>query len=468
MNKTDLKSLEIKKLIETSIVYKDYMTIDLIGIFFHQIMIYATNFYIIKNNKKTYIGKINFPFLNNEYVKEIPTLNFDDSIRRKTSTIHKIIKFIQFFFPFSSSIDIEGEGNAFFEKKIFIVRNFFKYKFNQTLNTKIFIKDKPGQIHNLQILLEKIAIVIDIKEKDDFILNFIKYVNSYISQKPVLSKSDILIVGSNTNLISRINSAIYLSQGKKVICISHGEHSPYVIDEPSTGYGEFSYCRDYINFGRELDYSQLKYAYPIMKLPTVHYRNSKIIKSYYKNHKNIKYINLKNSTKKLYIPTIFSGNARYGPFRDIEDDLYQKWQNSIMSLDYNINYKIHPKNKNEPQSNYQKIVRKNLKDILNKYDFYLLDYISTASALCVATDKPIIYFNIGQRNLLKEAKELLKKRTFWVDIDLNKDLSFQINKAIKDFNEIKKSYVNHYTEKYSLSENNKSAIDILEEILNKT
>ena len=139
-----------------------------------------------------------------------------------------------------------------------------------------------------------------------------------------------------------------------------------------------------------------------------------------------------------------------------------------MSLDYNINYKIHPKNKIEPQSNYQKIVRKNLKDILNKYDFYLLDYISTASALCVATDKPIIYFNLGQRNLLKEAKELLKKRTFWVDIDFDKDLSFQINKAIKDFNEIKKSYVNHYTEKYSLSENNKSTIDILEEILNKT
>ena len=33
MNNKDLKSLEIKKLIESFIVYKDYMTIDLIGIF---------------------------------------------------------------------------------------------------------------------------------------------------------------------------------------------------------------------------------------------------------------------------------------------------------------------------------------------------------------------------------------------------------------------------------------------------
>ena len=34
MNKIDLKSLEIKKLIESSIVCKDYTEIDLIGFFF--------------------------------------------------------------------------------------------------------------------------------------------------------------------------------------------------------------------------------------------------------------------------------------------------------------------------------------------------------------------------------------------------------------------------------------------------
>ena len=34
MNKIDLKSLEIKKLIESSIVCKDYTEIDLIGVFF--------------------------------------------------------------------------------------------------------------------------------------------------------------------------------------------------------------------------------------------------------------------------------------------------------------------------------------------------------------------------------------------------------------------------------------------------
>ena len=421
MNKIDLKSLEIKKLIESSIVCKDYTEIDLIGVFFHQIMIYGTNFYIIKNNNKNYIGKINFPFLNNEYVKKIPNLNFHENTKRKDTITFKIIKFIQSFFSHKISIDIEAEGNAFFEKKRFLINNFFKYKFNQSLNKKIFIKNKSEQILNLKNLLEKIARLINIKETNKFVLNFVNYVETYISQNPIFTKSDILIVGSNTNLISRINSSVYLSQGKKVIAISHGEHSPFILDEPSTGYGEFSYCSDYINFGRELDYSQLKHAYPLMKFPNIHYRNSKIIKTYYKNKINIEHVHLKNNSKVLYVPTIFSGNMRYGPFRDIDDKKYQKWQEAVMNLNYNIFYKVHPKNKIKIKFKYKNIVKKNLKDILNKYDFYILDYVSTASALCVATDKPIIYFNLGQRNLFNEAEELLKKEPFglmWILIKI--------------------------------------------------
>ena len=76
-------------------------------------------------------------------------------------------------------------------------------------------------------------------------MNFIKYVNSYISKTPVLAKSDALVIGSNTNLLSRLNSAIYLSQGKKVISFSHGEHNSYVLDEPIIAYAEAAYCSDY-------------------------------------------------------------------------------------------------------------------------------------------------------------------------------------------------------------------------------
>jgi len=464
MNDINLKSLEIKKIIASSIIYKNYKNIDLINIFFHEIMIYATNFYMLKISKKNYIKKINFPFLNVLYVKNIPKLYFEN-FDRKYRLIYKIINFLQSFFLYNTKIDIES--NAQFQVKKFIIKNFFKYKFYQSINSKIFVADKDKQFDRIYALLEKISSVIEVKnKKNDFIFNFIKYVNSYISQTPVFAKSDTLIVGSNTNLLSRLNSAIYLSQGKKVISFSHGEHNSFILDEPVVGYAEMTYCSDYINFGKNPDFSKLKYSSPVMKLPKMHYRSSKIIKKYYKN-KNVIHKNLDKETKVLYVPTLFSGYMRYGPFRDMEDDLYEKWQNAIMKLDYNITYKLHPKNKITKPLKYKKISRKNLKNILNKYDFYILDYISTASALLIGTDKPVIFFNLGMRNLLEDAKYKLKKRVFWVDIDLDKDLNFQIKKAINDFNQIKKNYVNEYTKDYSFSANDKSDVEILERVLSK-
>ena len=68
---------------------------------------------------------------------------------------------------------------------------------------------------------------------------------------------------------------------------------------------------------------------------------------------------------------------RYGPFRDIDDKKISKMARSCNELpNYNIFYKVHPKNKIKIQFKYKNIVKKNLKDILNKYDFYILDYLS--------------------------------------------------------------------------------------------
>ena len=465
MNNIDLKSLEIKKLINSFVLYKDYKKIDLIGVFFHELMIYATNFYIIKNSKENYTQKINFPYTNSEYIKKLPKLDFKNNFNRKTNNIYKIVKFTQFFLPISNSIDIEDSIDL--DKKIFMLKNFFKYKFKNSSNKKFFLENEKEQLAHLKILLNNIAFILDIIAKDNFILNFIEYVNSYISQKPILAQSDILIVGSNQRLLARINSAIYLSQGKRVISISHGEHSSFVLDEPGIGYGELNYANDYINYGRNIDYEQLKYAFPIMKLPKIYFKSSRTIKNYYDKKKKINDIHLKNSSKILYIPTLTSGNIRYGPFRDIEDCLYEKWQASIMNLNYNVTYKNHPKNYTEEKIKFNKVINENLKDILLDYDFYILDYISTASALCVATDKPIIYFNLGSRNLLKEAKEFFKKRVFWVDIDVSKDFTTQINQAIKDFNQVKRQYINKYTEKFSLADHNKSEIEVLEDVLSR-
>ena len=51
MNNIDKKALEIETIIRNYLIFKDYKDIDLVGVFFHEIMIYATNFYIISKNK---------------------------------------------------------------------------------------------------------------------------------------------------------------------------------------------------------------------------------------------------------------------------------------------------------------------------------------------------------------------------------------------------------------------------------
>ena len=44
---------------------------NIIGVFFHEIMIYLSNYYLIKNSKYEYKHKIKFPYLNSDYVVNI-------------------------------------------------------------------------------------------------------------------------------------------------------------------------------------------------------------------------------------------------------------------------------------------------------------------------------------------------------------------------------------------------------------
>ena len=69
--------------------------------------------------------------------------------------------------------------------------------------------------------------------------------------------------------------------------------------------------------------------------------------------------------------------------------------------------------------NNVKIISDNFSYSYNQCDGYIFDHISTAFMIASATNKPIIYFNIGKRNLSIEAERIVKKRCFWIDIDPN-------------------------------------------------
>ena len=462
MKNIDKKALEIEALIRNYLTNKDYKDIDLVGVFFHEIMIYATNFYIISTSNEEYKQEVKFPFLNSDYVKNIPIIAFEEQAQRKKSYKFKLIELIQLFLPLKKSLLIED--NISIDLKKFVLKNIFRYKFISSTNVKINLPDLLGQLDNLKRLIVDIANLLEIKNKINFVDNFIRYVESYIGNQSIECNSNALIVGSNARLDVRINSANYLSKGKKVISFCHGEHSAYVLDEPIIGYTELSYCTDYVTYGKDQDFNKLEYAKPLFQLPNIYYRNSSEISKYYKDN-SVLNTGLERATKILYIPTLFSGNQRYAPFRDIDDSTYREWQESLLKIDLNITYKAHPKNKVELDLKQDQIERRYLQEVLSQYDFYILDYISTASALCIATDKPILYLNIGCRNMSHEALDLFKKRVFWVDIDLDKNFDVQIENAIKDYNLSSRKFINEYTEQYSQNITNKVDTSILAELL---
>ena len=462
MRNIDTKAIEIDRLIRKYLIFKDYKEIDLVGVFYHELMIYATNFHIISTCNEEYTQKIKFPFINSNYVKNTPKITFKKKAKRKKSYKIKTIELIQFFLPLKKKLAIEE--NLTNDLKFFLLRNILRYKFNFLTNVNINLKDANLQLDNLIKLTSEIANLLKIKNKKNFVENFIRYVESYIDNEFFECDSYALLVGSNARLNVRINSANFLSKGKKVISFGHGEQSIYILDEPIVGYGDLSYCTDYVAYGENQDFNKLEYAKPLFQLPNIYYRNSSEIGKYYKGNMVLN-TKLDRATKILYIPTLLSSNQRYAPFRDIDDSSYKEWQTSLLKLDLNITYKAHPKNKIELDLKPVQIERRYLQEVISEYDFYLLDYISTASALCVATNKPILYFNIGCRNLSHEALQLFKKRVFWVDIDLDKSFDVQIENALKDYNFSSREYINEFTEKYSHNIKNKEVTTTLDELL---
>jgi hypothetical protein len=51
---TNEVAIRIEALIRSYLTSEDYTDIDLVGVFFHEIMIYATNFYIISTSDEEY------------------------------------------------------------------------------------------------------------------------------------------------------------------------------------------------------------------------------------------------------------------------------------------------------------------------------------------------------------------------------------------------------------------------------
>lgn len=422
--------------------------------FHHEIMKYLTNIIINKNEQLD--GEIDFPYVNKTYVNN-PFLIDLLYKEEKLSLAQKIIN----NFPtlglkkICVSPDICIGKTKLFLKKGLIYK--FKYK-----NEKLLVNTRALQ--DFKIFLNNLVSNMPWNCSEIIVDNFLAYIAPRLTYKNVDSDYDLFICGSPAKIDNRIIITNCLDKKINTIAVGHGEQSMSAYDEPFFDYAEFSLVNYYVDYGKKNPLLNYTFFNSHNIRPTVFYRSSDFIKSVFLS-KKVSKLEFSNSLKILYVPNTFNRNIRYGPFRDISDTVYKKWQESILRLDYGITYKKHPKSSINIELNYSKIEKNSLNEIFHDYDFYVLDYFSTASAVLVATNKPIIYFNLGMRNIAKNAFELLSKRVFWVDINLDLEFGMQIQKAITDYNASNRQYVNEYTQTFSLAEHNKSESEVLESVL---
>lgn len=230
---------------------------------------------------------------------------------------------------------------------------------------------------------------------------------------------DLVIIHSGVELYNRI-IALYAKQQKiKLINITHGE-SFGVYDDPIwSRYGDHFFADLILGYGNKAITTQKSYKNKIADNTEYIPSNGSQVLKYYNN--NFKKINKPfNEIKFYYFPTALNGAShRYGPYRDTSDFIYLKWQKKIFNLfNKQIIIKIHPKEKYKFLYNFNKKpqISNEMTEIIDQVDVFVFDYISTAFNIACATNKPVIYFDLGIRKINLLALNKIKERTIYFDI----------------------------------------------------
>ncbi len=449
--------LKIIKIIDRNInLQKKYEDpFNLLKIFYQELIAYSTNIILIKNSPFNYNDKLNFPYLNSKYILKPKKLSF--KLENKRNMTNNLT------FGFGKK-KIFMSRNLHLKKEIFF--NFIsKKKIVLNYHSNVNIPDYKFQLESLKNILKKIMVFLDLKNHL-FIYNFISFVEYLLGSEKEIDfhpKNSVLIIGSNTDIQNRICSAKFLqNKTNKVISINHSTYPFYVYNEPIRNV-EYSFCTDYISYG-SFDFSK-KIKSKIFSIPKFHFVNNKEFNDQPRVNK-IQNIKFDKNFNFLYVPNTLNGNIRYGPFRDLDDYIYYKFQKDLLDIFKNTKIKIHPKGKKFYFSE-KKRVHENIKfeKIFTKYQVYIFDYFSTAFGKAIATNKPIIYFDIGLRNLEKNILDIIKKRVYYCKINLNKDFKIQFKKFLLDISYEKNNKINLFTKKFTINKKHKSVSYLLERII---
>ena len=80
-----------------------------------------------------------------------------------------------------------------------------------------------------------------------------------------------------------------------------------------------------------------------------------------------------------------------------------------------------------------KLITKYLKKIDENFDAYIIDFIfSSSTSPILKSDKPVIFIDLGVPEILPEAKDLIKKRCYYIKATNSEDARLNIDWNILD------------------------------------
>ena len=416
---------------------------NIIGLFFHDLMIHFTGIVAHRKAISGYGDELLFPFVNKRYSQKpyrIEQLEIRASLH-KSRLVEQIKRTPLVPFEIGRSIPY-GEGEAK------LLRVLLPLLGSVQASTKAYLPNREDQISVLLETIHTVCKKYSIGNANQLAANWLEYARLHTTdqQGPIVDKGAIL--GTRCDLHNRKISVNYMQQGKEVIGLTHGEVANTVFDEPIFGYADRSYCTTLIDYG---NYRKAgRYNQPIVVPDAMLYRTSGVFQKMMRATDNVNPLKVEGSNL-LYVPTMYSGNKLYGPFRNYEDHIYKNWQRELLQLIPNVTVKTHPKSLNSWKHQYKKEHRR-LNQCLHQYDGILLDYCSTAATLSFVSDKPIVYFDIGLRNLNNEYKKDLRNRCHYVEVGDIGDFASEQKEVLREKMHNEEQRKNSQMWKYSISE----------------
>ena len=259
-----------------------------------------------------------------------------------------------------------------------------------------------------------------------------------------------LICGSLAEPFNRLLAARARAAGVSVVEVSHGGGDG-MYDEPLYGYGERSFATAVLGFGPaggEL-LGAAEYVESLNEDPSYIESDEPGVKGLYQGPE-VSQLGSLDGKRVFYVPTSFAGCTRYGPFHDIPDRMYLQWQEQVFRAFPDAVWKSHPKDATAhglvPRG-ARRVVEVPFRDCLHEADVFVFDYLSTAFCLAAATSKPIIFLDIGLRNLSRAAEQAVADRCIAVQADPENpgDLKEQILSLRQ------KQCVNTFSSRFSLA-----------------